>query len=51
MAQAYVQLKRSSHAAHPFIMGRHMPFSTREAISLLEAEADYTDIVPFRPKG
>ena len=30
-----------------------MPFSTREAISLLEVE-DYTDVVPvvpFRPKG
>ena len=50
MAQPYVKLKRSSNEAQPCMRGRHMPFSTREAISLLEVE-DYTDVVPFRPNG
>ena len=50
MVQAYVQLERSSNAAQPCMRGRRMPFSNREAISLLEVE-DYTDFVPFRPNG
>ena len=47
---AYVQLKRKCNAAQPFMRERHMPFSTRETISLIEVE-DYTEIVQFLPKG